>query len=427
MQPLIKTVSRLALAALIGLMGACATTTPSLARHHHKEAPPPPPPNPLDIKFAQFVKDFRATAAAAGITDATYDAAMGPVKRNDRIETLTQAQPEFVKPVWSYLDSAASPRRVTDGQAAMASQAGALAAIEAKYGVPKEILVSIWGNETDYGGALGSFNIFEALATLAYDGQRADWAKSELIDALKMQQQEHFDPRSMVSSWAGAFGQLQMLPSTFLKSAVDGDGDGKRDLWHSAPDALASAAVEVSTDGWQKGHVWGYEVTLPAGFAYDQADGETQKPIPDWTRLGVTRADGSALPANVESGAIYLPAGARGPAFMTFANFRVILKYNNAAAYALAVCYLADQLAGRPAIVARWPRDEAPLSHDERVALQTGLTKLGFNPGKIDGVIGHDGKAALRAYQKTHGLPADGFPTMQVLAGVLTEVKAKGL
>jgi membrane-bound lytic murein transglycosylase B len=428
MQHLVKTVSKIALAALLGLMGACATTEPSEARHHHHEAPPPPPPpNPQDIKFALFVKEFRPTASAAGITDATYDAAMGAIKRNDKIETLTQAQPEFVKPVWSYLDTAASPRRVTDGQAAMASQAGALATIEAKYGVPKEILVSIWGNETDFGGSLGSFNIFEALATLSYDGPRADWAKSELIAALKMMQQEHLDPRSMVASWAGAFGQLQMLPSTFLKSAVDGDGDGKRDLWHSAPDALASAAVEVSTDGWQKGRVWGYEVKLPAAFAYELADGETGKPIADWSKLGVTRADGSALPPNVESGAIYLPAGARGPAFMTFGNFRVILKYNNAAAYALAVCYLADQLAGRPAIVASWPRDEAPLSHDERVALQTGLTKLGFNPGKIDGVIGHDGKAALRQYQKTHALSADGFPTMAVLAQILTEVKAKGL
>ena len=428
MQHLVKTVSKIALAALLGLMGACATTEPSEARHRHHEAPPPPPPpSPQDLKFAQFVKDFRTTAATAGITDATYDSAMGTIKRSDRIETLTQAQPEFVKPVWSYLDSAASPRRITDGQAAMAGQAGALATIEAKYGVPKEILVSIWGNETDYGGSLGSFNIFEALATLAYDGPRADWAKSELIAALKMMQQEHLDPRTMVASWAGAFGQLQMLPSTFLKSAVDGDGDGRRDLWHSAPDALASAAVEVSSDGWQKGHVWGYEVKLPAAFAYELADGESNKPIADWTRLGVTRADGSALPANAESGAIYLPAGARGPAFMTFGNFRVILKYNNAAAYALAVCYLADQLAGRPAIVASWPRDEASLSHDERVALQTGLTKLGFNPGKIDGVIGHDGKAALRLYQKTHGLPADGFPTMAALAQVLTEVKAKNL
>jgi membrane-bound lytic murein transglycosylase B len=417
------------LAVTLALAGACATVEPVEARHHarHHKAEPPPKLSPQDIKFNQFVADFRATALAAGITPATYDTAMGAIKRNDKIEALTQSQPEFVKPVWSYLDSAASARRVSDGQAAMATQAAALAAIEAKYGVPKEILVSIWGNETDFGGELGSFNIFEALATLAYDGPRAEFGKSELLAALKMMQQERLDPRQMVASWAGAFGQMQMLPSTFLKSAVDGDGDGRRDLWHSAPDALASAAVEVSADGWQRGHIWGYEVHLPAAFAYDLADGETGKPIADWSRLGVTRADGSALPANVESGAIYLPAGARGPAFLTFANFRVILKYNNAATYALAVCYLGDLLVGRPAIVAAWPRDEQPLSHDERIALQTALQKLGYTPGKIDGIIGHDGKAALRQWQKAHTLPADGFPTMGALAQILTEVKQKGL
>lgn len=415
----------------LGSLGAAQAGQPHpSAKPAEPPSPPqptPPKPSPQDVKFAQFVIDFRSTAQEAGITRATYDAAMGAIKRNDRVEQLTQAQPEFVKQVWTYLDTAASARRVSDGQAAMAGQATALAAIEAKYGVPKEILVSIWGNETDFGKALGSFNIFEALATLAYDGPRVPWARSELLAALKMMQQESLDPKDMVASWAGAFGQLQMLPSTFLKSAVDGDGDGKRDLWHSAPDALASAAVEVSNDGWQKGHVWGYEVKLPAGFAYDLADGDTTKPVADWNKLGVTTTAGTPLPANADLGAIYLPAGARGPAFLTFPNFKVILKYNNAASYALAVCYLADLIAGRSAIVAAWPREEEPLSLDERIALQNGLTKLGFDAGKVDGIIGHTGKAALRAYQKSHSLPADGFPTMALLAQILTEAKRKTL
>jgi membrane-bound lytic murein transglycosylase B len=414
---------RICLAMLLGLVTACAAIGPVDARHHQEAAAPAL--SPQDVRFNAFVHDFRATALEAGIASSTYDVAMSGIKRNDRIEELTQTQPEFVKQVWTYLDSAASPRRVADGQAAMAAQAAPLSGIEARYGVPKEILVSIWGNETDFGRELGGFNIFEALDTLAYDGPRAEFGRTELLAALKMLQQEKLDPRQMLSSWAGAFGQLQMLPSTFLKSAIDGDGDGKRDLWHSAPDALASAAVEVSNDGWLKGHVWGYEVNLPANFAYEMADGDTARPIADWTKLGVTRANGAALPANIENGAIYLPAGARGPAFMTFANFKVILKYNNAASYALAVCYLADLLAGRPAIVASWPRDEEPLSHDERIALQTGLIKLGFNPGKIDGIIGHDGRAALRLWQKAHNLPADGFPTMALLAQILTEAKRK--
>jgi membrane-bound lytic murein transglycosylase B len=413
-----RTAKRLLVAALIGLAAASAGIDTAAAKHRHHHAKPKPKLSPEDVKFNAFVKDFRTTALAAGITPATYDSAMEDIHRSDKIAALTQSQPEFVKPVWSYLDTAVSPRRIADGQAALASQAAVLTAIEAKYGVPKEILISIWGNESNFGSALGSFNIFEALATLAYDGPRTEWAKGELLAALKMAQQEHLDPKAMVSSWAGAFGQLQMLPSTFLKSAVDGDGDGKRDLWHSAPDALASAAVEVSTDGWQKGHAWGYEIKLPANFAYELADGDTAKAV---------RADGSALPPNGDPGAIYLPAGAKGPAFLTFPNFKVILKYNNAASYALAVCYLADQIAGRPAIVASWPRDEAPLSLDERTALQTALTRLGYNPGKIDGVIGHDGKAALRLWQKAHDLPADGFPTMGVLALILLEAKQKAL
>lgn len=427
MQFLMRTGLRLALAALAASVAACATLAPVDAAHHAHHHRTPPKLSPQDVKFNQFVKDFRATAIAAGITPATYDTAMGGIKRSDRIEALTEAQPEFVKPVWTYLDTAASPHRVADGQAALASQATTLATIEAKYGVPKEILVSIWGNESDYGHGGGEFNIFAALATLAYDGPRSDFGKTQLLAALTMMQQEKLDPSQMVSSWAGAFGQLQMLPTTFLKSAVDGDGDGKRDLWHSAPDALASAAVEVSSDGWQRGHVWGYEVKLPANFAYDLADGDTTKPIADWSKLGVTTATGAALPVNAEAGAIYLPAGMRGPAFMTFGNFKVILKYNNAASYALAVCTLADLIAGRPAIVASWPRDEEPLSRDERIALQTALIKLGFDPGRVDGILGHSGRAALRLWQKAHGLAADGFPTMGVLAQVLTEAKQKGL
>jgi membrane-bound lytic murein transglycosylase B len=421
MQRLVKA----ALAALLVL----AAAPQAQAKHHirHHRVLPPPPPSPQDIKFAQFVQDFRATALAAGITPATYDLAMAGLHRAPSIETLTQAQPEFVKPVWSYLDSAVSATRVTDGQRKLAANADVLAGIEAKYGVPREILVSIWGNETDYGRGAGEFNIFQALATLAYDGPRTDFGKTELLNALKMLQQEKLDPKDMTSSWAGAFGQLQMLPSTFLKSAVDGDGDGKRDLWHSSPDALASAAVEVSSDGWERGHGWGYEVRLPANFPYEQADGDTLKPIGEWTRLGVARADGSSLPRDAESAVIYLPAGRRGPAFLAFANFKVILKYNNAVSYALAVCTLADQIAGRPGIQAAWPRDEQPLSHDERLAFQNALVKLGYTLPKMDGVLGHDTRVQVRLYQKARGLPADGFPTEALLATMLVEVKQKGL
>ncbi len=204
MQFLMRTGLRVALAALAASVAACATLAPVDAAHHAHHHRTPPKLSPQDVKFNQFVKDFRVTAIAAGITPATYDAAMGGIKRSDKIEALTEAQPEFVKPVWSYLDTAASPRRVADGQAAMASQAATLAAIELKYGVPKEILVSIWGNESDYGHGGGEFNIFQALATLAYDGPRSDFGKTQLLAALQMMQQEKLDPSQMVSSWAGA-------------------------------------------------------------------------------------------------------------------------------------------------------------------------------------------------------------------------------
>jgi membrane-bound lytic murein transglycosylase B len=352
---------------------------------------------------------------------------MSGIHRNARVEMLNQEQPEFVRPIWSYLDSAASPRRVADGQSKLAEQAAVLSAIETKSGVPREILVSIWGNETNYGGDTGNFDLFEALATLAYEGARTEFARRELIAALQMVQQEGLDPRQMHSSWAGAFGQLQMLPSTFLKSAVDGDGDGKRDLWHSVPDALASAAAELAADGWQRGRDWGYEARLPPNFPYELADGDTAKSISEWMNLGVRSLDGTALPANAERGIIYIPAGRRGPAFMTFSNFQVVLKYNNAVSYALAVCVLGDLIAGGQGIRASWPGEEQPLSRDERLAFQSALLKLGFDPGKIDGVLGRGVKAALRLYQKAHGVPADGFPTLGLLTSMLIEVQQRRL
>jgi len=411
---------------MLALVAVCAMPGPAVAHrapHNHVHHIV----DPRDTAFDQFVRGFRVSAVAAGIPPATYDQAMRSVHRNMRVEALNAEQPEFVRPIWSYLDSAASPTRVSDGQRNLAEWANALASIESKYGVPRETLVSIWGNETNYGRNTGGFNIFEALATLAYDGDRIEFAREQLLAALKIVQLEKIDTSQMSSSWAGAFGQLQMVPTTFLKSAVDGDGDGKRDLWHSAPDALASAAAELAADGWERGQVWGYEVRLPASFAYELADGETVKSVADWQTLGVRAADGTQLPANAENGAIYIPAGLRGPAFMTFANFRVILKYNNAVSYALAVCVLGDLIAGRSGVLAAWPRDEQPLSRDERIAFQSALAKLGFDPGKIDGVLGRGVKVALRRYQKARGIPADGFPTLGLLTAMLLEVRQKQL
>jgi len=385
----------------------------------------PVPASPDDKAFALFVHDFRDNALKAGITPDTYDAAMGAISLNQRVFDLNQNQPEFALPVWSYLDNAVSPQRIADGSAVLIADSALLAPIETKYGVPKEILVSIWGNESDYGRSMGRFNMFEALTTLAYDGPRSDYARPQLLAALKMMQQEHYAPADMTSSWAGAFGQTQFVPTTFLDHAVDGDGDGKIDLWNDVADALASTANVLSGAGWKPGNAWGLEVALPHGFAYEDADLDNVQPVAVWKKRGVKTAFGSELAAGDEPGAIYLPAGAKGPAFLVFANFKAILKYNNAASYALAVCALADQLKRAPAIAAPWPRDEQPLSRDERLALQTALSALGFDIGKIDGLLGGKSRAALRAWQKAHNLPADGFSTEDLLTRIAMDAKAK--
>ena len=413
----------LSLSTRIGLaaLALSAALSPAFA----DQSQTPAPPSPQDLKFQAFIHDERTVAIAAGIRPQVYDAATANIHRNQRVEDLNLNQPEFSRPVWLYLDSAVSDKRVADGQQGLAANLQALSSIEAKYGVPKEIVVSIWGNESDFGHGHEAFNMFEALATLAYDGPRADYAKPEFLAALKILQQQKFDPAIMTASWAGAFGQTQFTPTTFLAHAVDGDGDGTIDLWHSTADALASAANVLADAGWQRGASWGYEVKLPEGFAYDQADVDNVKPIAEWRRLGVTRIWGAALSTAQENGAIFLPAGARGPAFLVFPNFKVILKYNNATYYALAVSLLADRINGGAPVQASWPRDEKPLTRDERIAFQTYLTKLGYDIGTIDGVLGRKARAASRAWQKAHGIAADGFPTEDLLTRVATDANAK--
>jgi membrane-bound lytic murein transglycosylase B len=414
------------LAALCGLLiaVACASTAPKPAPPPAPAvsvpvAPPPPTrPGSGDAKFDAFLAEARQTALQQGITETTFDTATAGIAPLPAILNMNANQPEFARPIWSYLDSAVSPRRIADAQAMLARYGDVLAKIEASSGVPKEILVAIWGLETDYGSANGSFNMFAALATLAYDGPRMSYARPEFFAALKLYQEQRYPLSEMVASWAGAFGQTQFTPTTFFRYAVDGDGDGRIDLWQSAPDALASAAKLLSSAGWKAGQPWGYEVQLPANFPYELADTDTQKSIAEWRALGVKTASGDALPDVEANAGILLPAGAKGPAFLVLPNFAVILKYNNATSYALAVAILADRMAGAPPVRQAWPRNERPLSRAERMQFQTNLAKLGFDPGAADGVLGRQSRAALRQYQKANGLPADGFPTSSLLAAL---------
>ena len=388
---------------------------------------PVPTPSPLveEAAFATFLQDFRAQALAAGVTPENYDAATRTISRNQRVFDHNMNQPEFSAPIWQYIDHAVSAERITNGRALLVGDADLQAPIQARFHVPPEILVAIWGNESDYGRGMGRYNMFEALATLSYDGPRTAYARPQFIAALQMMQRENYSPAQMTSSWAGAFGQTQFVPTTFLAQAVDGDGDGRIDLWTSPADALASTAHMLAGAGWSPDKPWGYEVALPAGFAFEEADLDLAKPVAAWKKLGLKTILGADLAPADQPASLYLPAGATGPAFLVFPNFKVILRYNNAASYALAVCLLADQLKGAPAVVAAWPRSLLPLSRDDRMTLQTSLLALGFDIGKADGLIGAKTRAAIRSWQKANALPADGFATTDIVTRLASEAQTK--
>jgi lytic murein transglycosylase len=365
-------------------------------------------------KFARWVAEFSATARAAGIDEATLHSAFDTARFIPRVIELDRAQPEFSRALWDYLDSALSKQRITRGQAKLSELRPQAEAIAASYGVPVEILFAIWGMESNFGSFTGDIPTIDALATLGFEGRRADWARGQLLAALKILQSGDITRAQMIGSWAGAMGQTQFLPSNFLAYAVDADADGRRDIWGSLPDVLASTANFLARAGWQAGQPWGLEVVLPPGFDVARADDGLRQPGSAWAQEGVQAMDGKPLPDLAES-ALLLPAGARGPAFLIGPNFRAILRYNNANAYALAVGLLAQRLAGGPGVQASWPRDLQPLTRSQLLALQTALKAAGFDSGSPDGLLGPATRTALRLYQRSLGLPADGYPTLALL------------
>ena len=406
-------------------MAVVAAAFVTLAGTMASAAPPPVAPLQEQARFHAFIRDFRAEALKAGIMPATYDRAVSTIDLNPKVEELNEKQPEFVRPIWEYLAGAITDARVSRGRDQMGAHAQLFARLQDTYGVPPEVLTAIWGLETGYGQNEGSFNLFEALATLAYDGPRMEYGRRQFIAALKIADLEGRDPATMTGSWAGAFGHTQFVPTTFLEHAVDGDGDGKRDLWNSPADALASAANYLKQSGWRPGESWGEEVQLPSDFAYEQAETDLRKPIAEWAKLGVRNAAGGPLPDSADEAAILLPAGYRGPAFLVRNNFHAVLRYNSATAYALAIGLLSDRLKGAGIVQAKWPVDEVPLDETSRTALQEALTALGFSTGGTDGVLGRRSQQAIRDYQKSRGLPADGFATPALLARVLNERNVK--
>lgn len=375
-------------------------------------APPPvvsvkPPTASGDRIFDAWAAEFQGRALAAGIRPDVLEREMAGLTPDPKIAALDSRQPEFSKPVSAYIKGV-----VTADRAALATSRRGMAefdAIEARYGVPREILMGVWALESGFGAIQGDNDVIRSLATLAAQGRRRDWAEGELIAALKIiQSGEH--PRSQLrGSWAGAMGQTQFIPSTFLSTAVDHDGDGRRDIWGSRADALASAANLLAKGGWVRGQSWAREVTVPTGFDFSLTEGP--KLTPDqWAQMGVARADGlpwteadRSAPAQLSA-----PAGAAGPLFLLFPNHFAIRKYNNSLAYALGVGLLADSFSGQGGLTRPWPQEQ-PLSLVDRMTAQRALATLGFDPGAPDGVVGMNTRTALRAWQKARGLTADGY------------------
>jgi len=384
---------------------------------------PPPAPEParpaaLDAAgFRLWVEGFAARAEAAGIDAATLQATLGPARFLPQVVQLDRAQPEFTRPPWVYLDAAVSPQRVAEGKARRRAHAAALDAAAERYGVPASIVTAIWGMESDFGRNFGNFRTVDALATLAYEGRRREWAERELLAALRIVDRGEIGADALIGSWAGAMGHTQFLPSVFLAHAVDADGDGRRDIWNSVPDVVASTAQFLAHSGWVRGEPWGVEVRLPTGFDYARAELTLRQDASAWADEGVRAVDGASLPA-LPGASVLTPAGARGPAVLVGGNFRALLRYNNSVSYALAVALLARQTDAGPGLQAAWPRELKSLSRSDVRTLQQALNDRGMDVGAADGVLGPATRAGVRKLQQSLGLPADGFATQDLLQRV---------
>jgi membrane-bound lytic murein transglycosylase B len=365
--------------------------------------------------FAAWVEGFWPVARAAGITRATYDRAFKGLTPDPKVIEAANFQPEYVKPIGEYIDRVVSDKRIAMGKQKLEENKALLDQLEKRYGVDRTILIAIWGVESNYGTQPGDMNVIRSLATLAYSGTKAAFARQQLIAALKILQHGDISVEQMNGSWAGAMGHTQFIPTTYQMFAVDYDGDGKRDIWADVPDALASTASYLKHANWQAGATWGYEVNLPKGFNPKKVSDKTIKSLGDWQKLGLTRVGGEAFPRPGDKATLFAPAGSDGPAFLVLNNFRSILHYNVATSYALGVGHLADRLKGYGPFVHPWPTDENHLALDQRVELQKLLVAKGLLVGDTDGIIGPATLDAVKTFQRSKGLPVDGFPSRTIL------------
>jgi len=368
-----------------------------------------------DSTFADWLQELRMEAKSAGIKDSTLDAALTGLTPIPRVLELDRKQPEFTQTFWRYLNLRVTDKRVERGRLLLERHGELLAEIEKQYGVQPRFLVAFWGLETNFGEFLGKYPVIGSLATLAYDERRSAFFRKELLIALSILDQGHITVDSMLGSWAGAMGQPQFMPSTFSSFAVDRDGDGRQDIWHSLPDVFASAANFLSQSGWQRDKNWGREVLLPAGFNPAEAGLENTKPLAGWQKMGVRCMDGSDLPEMDIAASLILPAGYTGPAFLAYQNFRTILQWNNSNLYAIAVGHLADRLAGKGPFASPQPLLEVPLARADIIKIQELLAASGFYTGRADGIAGSGTRKAIKKFQLSTSMPADGHPSFELL------------
>lgn len=378
-------------------------------------------PAVADAGFKKWIRDFRGVAAKNGVRTSTYDAVFSGITSPDP-EVIKSAnfQPEFKAKVWDYLDNRITKSVIEKGQALKIEYKKWLDLIERRYGVDRHILLAIWSMETSYGAALerdsALRSVARSLGTLAYqDKRRRKFARSQLISAMKIVQNGDVSAGGLRGSWAGAMGHTQFIPTSYQAWAVDIDGDGRRNIWQSVPDALASAANLLKKNGWRSGQTWGYEVKTPRGFKTSKV-GTSSRTLGEWQRLGMKRVKGKKFPDRNRKANIKVLAGANGPAFLMTKNFFVLKSYNNADKYALAVGHLADRLAGYDEFIVDWPRGYTRLNEEESKELQTRLLQKGFYEGEIDGKIGGGSRKAIKSYQKNVGLAQDGYASKKVLA-----------
>ena len=365
--------------------------------------------------FPNCIANMWPDAAKRGISRAAFDQFTAGLEPDVKIMDFVDAQPEFTKAFWDYVDMLVTDERIAKGRDLLTQHTATFDAVERAYGVDRHIIVAIWGVETKYGAIAGDRPVIRSTATLACVGRRTAYFKDEFLAALEILARGDIGPDQFKGSWDGAFGSTQFMPTAFKRYAVDFDGDGRRDVIGSIPDVVASTANHLKKAGWQQGQTWGYEVAVPQGFNYLYADPARKLTMAEWARLGITRAGGQPFPRPGDKAYLFVPAGANGPSFLMLENFHVIMKYNPAEAYALAAGLLSDRLRGGAPMVGTWPREERVLSRAERLELQQHLARLGFDIGEPSGRLGLKTRVAVRDFQAKSGLIPDGFATVAIL------------